>query len=160
MTSPIHDGSTAIEVPTGGAPTDEGSDMAEAMRRAEAVLAMLHQRYISAAKADLERLATTNLKLLDLRSDHALVLQLLHHIAHDMKGQGTTFNYPLVTEIGASLCRLTKGRTTLADGDLRLINEHVTALHTVIAQEITGEGSAEIRDVVSRLEQAVTVALA
>lgn len=54
--------------------------------------------------------------------------------AHDLKGLGATYGYPLVTEIAASLCRLTEtdeGKAVVM-GDPTLARAHVDALRAVV----------------------------
>ena len=89
----------------------------------------------------------------------AQALHDVHRAAHDMKGQGSTFNYPLVTAIGASLCRLVKERSAAFLGLDRLVGAHVDALQRVIEQEISGDGPESIQAAVASLDHAVTEAL-
>ena len=61
-------------------------------------------------------------------------------IAHDIKGQGGSFGYPLVTMIGDSLSTLLKHERLLTDPGLELLSEHVTALGTILDKAIEGDG--------------------
>ena len=66
----------------------------------------------------------------------------LYRLAHDMKGQGGTFGFPILTELGAALCRLTAGRETASDGEFALLRAHIDAARTVVAERVEGEGGA------------------
>ncbi|MFO0998298.1 MAG: Hpt domain-containing protein [Alphaproteobacteria bacterium] len=146
--------------PSGDDVQADSPDVADIMRRAEAAVAALQERYMSVAKADLARLADGARRLAEPGQDAAAALHDIHRAAHDMKGQGATFNYPLVTTLGASLCRLVKGRTSLTDGEKQLVDAHVDALRTILEGEVAGEGDASIRATCDRLEQAVASAAA
>jgi chemotaxis protein histidine kinase CheA len=61
--------------------------------------------------------------------------------AHDLKGLGATYGYPLVTEIAASLCRLTEtdeGKAVVM-GDPTLARAHVDALRAVVRDGIRSQ---------------------
>jgi chemotaxis protein histidine kinase CheA len=155
VTRSMRNESTIIEPVSG----DETVDTAEIMRRAEAAVAALQQCYLATAKADLARLVDAACRLRGPSDDIAQAIHELHRAAHDMKGQGSTFDYPLVTAIGASLCRLVKDRVGADHALDRLVRAHVDALRTVIEQEISGDGPESIRAVVAGLEQSVAEGL-
>lgn len=138
----------------------DSPDIAEIMRRAEEAVAALQTRYLSVARSDLARLDEAARRLREPGEDCAAALHDLHRAAHDMKGQGATFNYPLVTEIAASLCRLVKGRTSSFDGLSQLVDSHIAALRIVLDHEMSGEGDEPTRNTALELEQAVARATA
>lgn len=61
-------------------------------------------------------------------------------IAHDIKGQGGSFGYPLITQIGNSLSTLLKHEQLLSEAGLELLGEHVSALGTILDKAIEGDG--------------------
>ncbi len=65
-------------------------------------------------------------------------LEALFSIAHDIKGLGATYNYPLATEIAASLCRLieTEAGRTLARANSALLCAHVDAVRAAARDQI------------------------
>lgn len=67
-------------------------------------------------------------------------IERCRRLAHDLKGQGTTFGYPLLTEFAASLSRLLA--TGRAGDPLlgQLVSLHVKAIAAVIQGRITGDG--------------------
>ncbi|OAN52405.1 hypothetical protein A6A04_00490 [Paramagnetospirillum marisnigri] len=108
------------------------------MARAEAALANLSGRYIAWAEADLARLEACWALVMaepDQRPSH---LATLFQIAHDMKGQGSTFDYPLVSELGQRLCRLLETRPEALEPMAAL----VAALGRVIRERLSGDGGA------------------
>ncbi len=77
--------------------------------------------------------------------------------AHDLKGMGATYGYPLVTQLGASLCRLieTEAGRRAARANPALVNAHVDALRAVIRDRITTNADPVGRAIVSALEARV-----
>lgn len=119
--------------------------------RIEAGIAELKQRYISWANADLTALygaldaARTHL---GNRREH---IGQLHEIAHNMRGQAGTFDYPLITDIGSSLCSLVEKAVNFGDNELEAVALHVQAIHTVINGKIEGHGDEQAREMLAGL---------
>jgi HPt (histidine-containing phosphotransfer) domain-containing protein len=68
------------------------------------------------------------------------VVSDMRGIAHDIKGQGGSFGYPLITEVGQSLSMLLKHERVLSELGLKLLAAHVTALATILENTIQGDG--------------------
>lgn len=88
-------------------------------------------------------------------------LAVLYRRAHDLKGQGTSFGYPLVTEFAGSLCQLTKQRDRLDRQQVALVRIHVDALATVAKNHVRGDGGAigkALRDSLARAVARVSAA--
>ncbi len=60
----------------------------------------------------------------------------LFRAAHDLKGQATTFEYPLVARIAASLAKLMQGLHSLESAPLPLVEAHVNAIHVIHRDKI------------------------
>ncbi len=60
----------------------------------------------------------------------------LYRSAHDLKGQATTFEYPLVARIAASLAKLMQGVRSLQSAPLPLVEAHVNAIHAIHRDKI------------------------
>jgi hypothetical protein len=83
-------------------------------------------------------------------------LQALQRVAHDMRGQGASFGYPLITHIADALCRYLGRPVDTSAIDLAVCAVHVDALRAIIQHEITGDGGKlgqNIVDGVNRLVQ-------
>ena len=64
-------------------------------------------------------------------------------VAHDIKGQGTTFGYPSVTEIAAILCDfMREGKVTMSPKQVQVIKLHLGAIRLVLDQKLKGESDA------------------
>jgi HPt (histidine-containing phosphotransfer) domain-containing protein len=68
----------------------------------------------------------------------------VYRTAHEIKGQGSTFGYKLISEIGASLCRLIRQREKLpaAEFDQRAL-AHCAAVRSVLEKNLRGDGGAD-----------------
>jgi hypothetical protein len=101
----------------------------------------------------------------DLRSNVSgdELAQEIFRIAHDLRGQGTTFEYPLVTRISGSVCTFIEGRSkqgTLDVDDFEVICVHLDALNAVLALRVIGDGGPTGREIGDGLEYAVKKILA
>lgn len=61
-------------------------------------------------------------------------------IAHDMKGQGGTFGYPLITTFGDSLYNFTGPNAGTTDNHIAIIKAHADAMRATITARIQGDG--------------------
>jgi len=84
----------------------------------------------------------------------------LFRIAHDMKGQGGSFGYDLVTTVGNHLCRfLERTGTPLTADQLAAVRAHAESLRTILTDGLMGDGGEVGADMLARLETARTRAL-
>ena len=77
-------------------------------------------------------------------------------ISHDIKGQGGSFGYPLITAVGNSLSTLLKNERLLSEAGLELLDAHLTALDAIMAKAIKGDGGDLGGSYVERLDRLVT----
>jgi DNA-binding response OmpR family regulator len=78
--------------------------------------------------------------------------QRIFHLAHNLKGQGSSFGYPLVTEIAGELCEYLRKRTQVNEHDLALVGGYAVALDTVARNRVTGDGGPLGQRIVQRLQ--------
>ncbi len=125
----------------------------QAIARAEAVIVGLAGEYLAAAEADLARLKATAANLAADPAGRVSHLDRLFQISHDMKGQGATFGYPLVTDVGNRLCRfIEKHREAMDDAGVAIVLRHVEALDRVIGQRMTEPTTPAAEALIERLE--------
>lgn len=110
----------------------------EAVERADNALKAMSGSMLEWLDADIERLQRARTEAEAAQWSFA-ALANLGGIAHELKGMGTTYGYPLVTQIGASLCRLieTDSGKALANHDPALVIAHVDALRAAVRDRIT-----------------------
>src|SRR5689334_12394839 len=56
--------------------------------------------------------------------------------AHDLKGLGTTYEYPIVSRIAASLCKLIDDPDTRCNAPMFLVDAHIDAIKAAVAGNI------------------------
>lgn len=107
-------------------------------------------------------LAYTQKTLLEL---HALAARLpggenaaalsekMHALAHNIRGMGASFGYPLMTRVGTTLCVYLK---TLGDDKQaapKVVSAHLKAMDSILGNHILGDGGSEGEALLSRLEE-------
>ena len=136
--------------------TGEGT-ISTALARAEAAVANLAQDYASWALADVAKARTALAAAIDDPAGRGQHVEALFRVGHDLKGQGTSFGFPLVTKIGQSLCALTRDRDRQYESrHLDLAKAHLDALDLILAKSIKGEGGKVGAELVAKLEQRVS----
>jgi hypothetical protein len=75
--------------------------------------------------------------------------------AHDLKGLGATYEYPIVTRIAGSLCKLIDEPAKRADAPLYLVDAHIDAIKAAVKDGIQSDDHPVGRALVTELEQRV-----
>ncbi len=135
---------------------DQGlSNPASSLNDAEAELAAIAEHFEALVLEDQQK-AVNALRLAQedaaQRSEHCAEL---HRICHDMKGQGSSFGYDLITEIAASLCALIRDRATVSDRQLELARLHLSAMEIVLKNKIKGQGGESGLAITNKLKALV-----
>lgn len=87
-------------------------------------------------------------------------LESLYMRAHDLKGLGTTYGYPLITRMAASLCKLTDDAEKRSQSPMPLIDSHIEAIRAAVRDEIKTDEHPTGRQLAEELERRVQDALA
>ena len=84
-------------------------------------------------------------------------LDAVWRAAHDLKGMGGTYGYPLVTQLAASLCRLTETEAgkSAARVNPALVDAHVDGLRAALRDRIASDAHPLGRALVQTLEAKV-----
>jgi hypothetical protein len=75
--------------------------------------------------------------------------------AHDLKGLGSTYEFPLITRIAASLCRLIDSPERRAQASLFLIDSHIDAIKACVRDDIRNDSHPTGRALAEELERRV-----
>ena len=81
-----------------------------------------------------------------------IIRQQLYPKAHDLKGQGATFGYPLITDIGSHMCRLMSGKKTFSSGDLSVLRSDIMLMETVLWKKLKGDGGKKGSEILEKLK--------
>jgi hypothetical protein len=122
---------------------------------AEAAIARLVESYPDLAEPDLAGAEAALAVAVEGQVPRPDQFLRLHNFAHNLKGQGGSFGYPLVTRIAQSLCELVPddiGRVPPPTA-VPLIRAHLEALRLVLAQRLTGDGGPVGRGLAARLAE-------
>jgi chemotaxis protein histidine kinase CheA len=128
------------------------------LARAQAAVADLARTYVPTTLADVDRCAEFLKTARETPERRGDAVRDLYGIAHNIKGQGSSFGYQLVTRIGHSLCTLVRQERPFSEADLGVIQAHLDALRLILTKDIKGEGGEVGAKLASRLESMVVKA--
>ena len=86
--------------------------------------------------------------------------EALYFRAHDLKGLGTTYQYPLVTRIAGSLCRMMDDVDKRMQAPAAILDAHIDAIRAVVRDEIQTDEHPVGRALAETLEARVAEHLA
>lgn len=129
---------------------------ADAVARADKTLEAMSGSFEKWLEADIAKLQTARLAVEDQQWSND-ALDALWRAAHDLKGMGGTYGYPIVTQLAASLCRLTEtdAGKAAAREQSDLVNAHVDALRAAVRDRIASDEHPVGRVLVQTLETRV-----
>jgi len=84
----------------------------------------------------------------------------LYFRAHDLKGLGATYQYPLVTRIAGSLCRMMDDADKRMQAPVAILDAHIDAIRAVVRDEIQTDEHPVGRELAETLEARVAEHLA
>ena len=108
---------------------------------AESKIGSMKADYLKWVGGDLDALsAACDISIKD-KANRAQHVETLYNKAVEIKGQGGSFGYPLMTTIGSQLCRFLETQGFGVD-DLKMdvVKLHVETLRLVILQKMEGDG--------------------
>ena len=79
----------------------------------------------------------------------------LYFRAHDLKGLGSTYQYPIVTRMAGSLCKLLDDPAKRTEAPIVLLDAHIDAIKAVVRDEIQTEDHPVGRELAETLEARV-----
>lgn len=81
--------------------------------------------------------------------------EALYFRAHDLKGLGSTYEYPLVTRIAGSLCRMLDDPAARLTAPLPILDAHIHAIRAVVRDGIKTDENPTGRVLAEALEAQV-----
>lgn len=126
-----------------------------AMARAEAALAEMVEDYPDWVRGLLQKLSEEHRRAVDTPHERRSQFEKIRRIAHDMKGQGGTFNYPLITDISDSLYNFTGPNAGMSDNHVEIIKAHIDSMRVVINERLQGEGGQNAQALKKGLQMAI-----
>lgn len=130
----------------------------EMLEKAEQVIASLSPSYLTWVEDDLRRAQAVLEKIETCSGDDAKpLLAELFTIVHDIKGQGGSFNYVLMTVVGKYLCRFIEAvQDAPRPSHWPVLRVHVDSLRLIISERMEGDGGATGDRMLRGLAAAIT----
>ncbi len=127
----------------------------ELLAEAEETLEREARGFLDWAKQYLDQLSTQIANAVEDQSNRGEHLAEVNRIAHELRGQGGTFGYPLITLFAKSLYEATEYPCREDDANLEICKAHLDTLRAVIREKIEGDGGAIGRQIMLALNQAI-----
>ena len=137
----------------GGGPMDE-----DVIARAEAALKSLSGQFSRWLQEEITKLDEARAAIGE-EGTTAQTTEALYLRAHDLKGLGTTYEFPIITRIAASLCRLLDDPDKRRDAPLFLIDAHIQAIKAAVRDDIRDAGHPVGKVLAEELEARVQARL-
>jgi hypothetical protein len=135
-----------------------GALNADAVAKAEAALKALSGNFAQWLADEIDRLEAARQRL----RQEGLTPQAtegLYFRAHDLKGLGATYEYPLVGRIAGSLCKLLDDPNKRSAPPMALIDAHIDAIRAAVRDEIRQDDHPIGRVLAAELEAKVQIQL-
>ena len=118
------------------------------------VLNNLAKDYEVWVQTDMQNLRSAYLKAEKTESAERVDIMMheVFKIAHDMKGQGATFGYDLITDIGNHLCRYIEKQSIFDDAQMIAVKCHIDAMEEILNNRLTGDGGARGAELKAKAE--------
>lgn len=116
--------------------------LSELEQKALDIIADMSKKYVRWASNDVAKLEKLFAQIQQLPSQEqdALIRGDFYRTAHDIKGQGATFDYPLMSDLGAHLCALIKTTDTFDETHLAVMAQDIKDMAQVLEKGLQGDG--------------------
>lgn len=129
-----------------------GLDLA-AIERAETAIEKLSESFGDWISSDVERLIAARADYEKTPND--VTFSALYRVAHDLKGQGKTFNFPLMARVASSLCDLTEASKDGRGLPVVLIDGHIDAIKVILRMKLRDPNDRTAMVLAAELEKKV-----
>lgn len=127
----------------------------EMLARAKEAVASLAPQFAELLAKDVEKICDLYAEGLADPARRFEIAKAIFEVTHDLRGQAGTFDFPLITRVGSSLCRFIEGLTECGEACFDVVGLHVEALKAVLRNGIHGDGGPLGREMADGLETAV-----
>ena len=123
------------------------------IQKANQSISGLTQQYLEQTKNDVQVMKDLlqKAKKANHQKRFALIREDFFIKVHDMKGQGSVFGYPLLTEPGAYACELLRHKKEITDEDLSVLEQVIKDTELVLNDDLMGLGGQAGADIRARL---------
>jgi chemotaxis protein histidine kinase CheA len=142
----------------GGGPQDGPPQLAgDALEKAMKEMKQAEEDYPDWVQKTLTELQADHKTMVDNedKAGRHKIMKKIGNVAHELKGQGGTFGYPLISIFGKSLNEMTLGAVAVGDNQLELVKSHIDLMRAVINDRLAGDGGEIGNALVASLQQAI-----
>lgn len=122
--------------------------LSEALNVADTAVEELAENYPQRAGEKVSELDRA-FEALPVSGDARDAIEALFDIAHDIRGEGGTFGFPLATAIADNLCKTLEDKSQASEPMRAAVHVHIGSLKLVLSEPIKGDGGdrgAELLD--------------
>lgn len=112
----------------------------DAIERAEAAIAALAGKFDTAVRQDIANAKALVAKARAEGAEPRAILNDIFGIVHNIKGQGGSFGYQLMTYVAGSLCDYLRVEENRVAGSLGVVDGHIASLQFILDHEVRGNG--------------------
>ena len=128
-----------------------------AIAKAEAALKSLSGNFTQWLNDEVVKLDAARQRVRD-EGVNVETMETLYLRAHDLKGLGTTYEFPLITRIGASLCRQIDDKDKRLTVSMALVDAHIDGIKAAVRDDIKTDEHPVGRVLIEELERKVAAA--
>lgn len=139
-------------------PSESGADQVpDPVKDAEAAVAALADSFLEWITADIDKAKQALAAAQGKPGDNQPELREIFGVVHNVKGQGGSFGYDLLTKIGGSMCDYLRSETASAsDKQLKVVAAHFVAMDLVLEKNIQGSGGDVGTQLIGKIQQLVS----
>ncbi len=130
---------------------DDDEYVPDAIRKAEEAVAALAHNFTEWMRADLDSALAALASAKDAQPDNTTHVREIFGVCHNMKGQGGSFGYELITQVGDSLCHYLHDAGSASPRMLKVIEAHLTAIKFILDRDIQGDGGPVGKQLLAKL---------
>ena len=132
---------------------------AGAVAKAEAALKGLSSQFSQWLRDELEKLEAARTAIREQGLTKETGDKLYTH-AHDLKGLGGTYEFPIITRMAGSLCKLIELPEQRIKAPMKLVDAHIDAIRAAVRDDIKDDGNPMGRMLAQELERQVAAYIA
>lgn len=85
-------------------------------------------------------------------TDRAAAIEAIFSVAHDLKGMGGSFDYPLMTEAGQAMCAYITEAGAPENCRTNVLRRYCAVLSCVIKERLSGDGGTRGQELLAELQ--------
>ena len=128
----------------------------DVLANAEQALKREADGFLDWAKGYLDKLSRQVVEAKQVSGERGPQFEEINLIAHELRGQGGTFGYPLITVFGKSLYEVTKPPCRQDDASLEIVKAHIDTMRAVLRDKVEGDGGEIGQMLFKALKMAIT----